>query len=107
MSFMDYNNVSVSAMACAVPSFVQKIHADGNDDTAAYKKNFIKSTGVRQRHISTLGQTGTDLCAAATKAALRRANWDIASVDAIVAVVEVSDYVAPGNACLLQYILGM
>jgi 3-oxoacyl-[acyl-carrier-protein] synthase-3 len=67
----------------------------------------MKSTGVLQRHISAIGQTGADLCAAAAKAALRWANWDATSVDAIVAIVEVSDYEAPGDACLLQYILEM
>jgi 3-oxoacyl-[acyl-carrier-protein] synthase-3 len=107
MPFIDYNNVSVSSIACAVPSFVQKIRTDGDDGAAAYRKSFVKSTGVLQRHISAIGQTGTDLCAAAAKAALRRADRDIGDVDAVVAVVEVSDYVAPGNACLLQYILGM
>jgi 3-oxoacyl-[acyl-carrier-protein] synthase-3 len=107
MPYMQYDNVNIAAMACAVPSFMQGIDTDPGRGDAAYTKNYIRNVGVKSRHISLIRQTGTDLCFAAAQNALRMAGWDAQSVDAVIFFTQSSDYRCPGNAMLLHYLLDM
>jgi 3-oxoacyl-[acyl-carrier-protein] synthase-3 len=99
--------VSIAALTCAVPSFVQKINPETSHDPA-YVKNFIKQTGVIQRHISITEQTSTDLGYGAALKALEKAGWDCQSIDGLVFMCQTPDYnPANGNALIAQYILGL
>ena len=107
MSFMQIDNVQISALACAVPSFVQEIDTNSDREDAAYTRSFIKNVGVKRRHISITGQTGTDLCHGAAVKALEKTGWLAESVDAVISLTYTPDYLLPGNGHLLHHLLGM
>jgi 3-oxoacyl-[acyl-carrier-protein] synthase-3 len=107
LSFIQYENVKIAAVACATPSFSQKLEINPQSANAAYLQNYVKTTGVEQRYVSVNGQTGADLCYAAALKAFDLAKWSPDSVDAIIALTQTPDYRRPGNGCLLQYRLGM
>ncbi|MDR1276783.1 MAG: ketoacyl-ACP synthase III [Candidatus Accumulibacter sp.] len=107
MAYLEFDNVRIAALTCAVPSYVQKIGADKTPDPA-YVRNFQKQTGISQRHISITEQTSTDFAYAAALRAMEKTGWDAESIDAIVFMSQLPDYnPATGNACLMQYRLGL
>ena len=61
MAFLHFDNVGIAALAGALPEHVQKIDMDPANPRAAYIAQFVKQTGVRQRHISITEQTATDM----------------------------------------------
>ena len=73
MAFAHFDNINIAAIAGAVPEFVQKIDLNPERPDARYIANFVKQTGVQQRHISITEQTATDLGYVAVNAALERA----------------------------------
>ncbi|MDR1243460.1 MAG: ketoacyl-ACP synthase III [Deltaproteobacteria bacterium] len=107
MPFLEFHNVSIAGIACAVPSYVQTIDSGQDNSKSTYIKHFIKQTGIRQRHISLLEQTCTDLSYAASLKAMKLAGWSSEDIDAVVFITQTPDYTRPGNACLLQYMLGL
>lgn len=108
MTYFQFNNVRFAALASAVPVHVQTIDMSPEHPNARYIKNFIRQTGVKQRHISVTEQTCTDLGHAAAIKALEKTGWDIESLDALVFMSQTSDY-NPGmsNAHITHYRLGM
>lgn len=107
MARLEFDNVGIAALTCAVPSYVQKIDADKTPDPA-YVRNFQKQTGISQRHISITEQTSTDLAYAAALRAMEKTGWDAESIDALVFMSQLPDYnPATGNGCLMQYRLGL
>ena len=105
MSFLDFSNIAIAGVAAAVPAHIQYQNMELDSRRA---KLFLKRTGVKQRHISLIGQTSMDLCYVASKKILERANWDVKSLDAICSITQSPDFfTSPGNAHLLQYRLGM
>lgn len=108
MASFSYHNVKIAGVACAVPEFVQFINLDPQHPDAAYNSNFSKQTGIRQRHISIEQQTGVDLGYAAMIAALKKAYWDIPTLNGLIFLTQTPDFnMATGNAFLLHKHLGM
>jgi len=106
MAYTQIDNVRIAGLACAVPSFVQEIDLDPERPDAAAIKSFVKNVGVKRRHISITGQTSVDLCFAAAQKALQKAGWTMDSVDAVISLSQTPDYKSPGNAYILNYMLG-
>lgn len=108
MAYLHFDSLGVAALAGAVPDFIQVIPQDADHPRAAYIKNFVRQTGVRQRHISITEQTATDYAFAALKAALDRAGWDAQSLDGLIFLTQTPDFnAATGNSFLLHKHLGM
>jgi len=63
-------------------------------------------TGIEQRHWVGEGETGADLGARASRAALEMAGLGVADVDAIVYATSTPDHFCPGNGVFLQHLLG-
>lgn len=108
MAFLHFDSLGVAALAGAVPDFVQPIPQEPDHPRAAYIRNFVRQTGVRQRHISVTEQTASDYAYAAVIAALDRAGWDAGSLDGLVFLTQTPDFnAATGNAFILHKHLGM
>lgn len=108
MADLYFDNIGIAALTCAVPSFVQKINTDLANPNSAYIKNFMKQTGIRQRHISKTEQTCTDLGYAALHKALDKAGWAADSLDALIFMSQTPDYnPATSNAHILHYRMGL
>jgi len=105
MSFLSYSNINIAGLAAAVPSHIQHRDMSQNDRRS---NAFFKRTGVKQRHISITSQTSMDMGFVASKSILKKAGWDVKSIDAILSFTQSPDfYPGPGNAYLLQYRLGI
>ena len=107
MAFLEFDNISIAALAATVPEHVQTL--DSMTDLGADQvRSFQKYTGVMQRHISITKQTALDLGCAAAQRALKKAQWDVGSLDALIFMSQTPDFNAgTGNAFLAHYILGL
>lgn len=92
MAFLHFDNVGIAALAGALPDHVQKIDLDPQHPRAAYIANFVRQTGIRQRHISITEQTATDLGHTALCRALERAGWEAQSLDALIFMSQTPDF---------------
>lgn len=92
MAFLHFDNVGIAALAGALPDHVQAIDMDPDHPRAAYIANFVKQTGIRQRHISITEQTATDLGHTALCKALERAGWEAQSLDALIFMSQTPDF---------------
>lgn len=108
MGRLHFDTVALRALACAVPSFVQPVNLDPSLEQAAYVRNFVRTIGIRQRHISLFEQTCTDLGYAAVSRALQRAGWEAQSLDALIFCSQMPDFnPGTGNAFILHKHLGL
>lgn len=107
MALLEFNNISIAALAAAVPDHIQTLE-DAAKLSPDQVRSFQKYTGVMQRHISITKQTSLDLGCAAAHKALKKAQWDVNSLDALVFMSQTPDFNAgTGNAFLAHYILGL
>lgn len=103
MALLHFDNVGIAALAGALPDHVQKIDMDPSHPRAAYIANFVKQTGIRQRHISITEQTATDLGYIALIHALDKAGWKAQSLDALIFLSQTPDFnPGTGNAFILH-----
>lgn len=103
MAYLHFDNISIAAMAGALPTFVQEIPRDPAHPRADYIKSFIKQTGISRRHISITEQTATDLGFVAVQAALEKAGWQTESLDGVVFLTQTPDFnAATGNAYIIH-----
>lgn len=108
MAFLHFDNVGIAALAGALPEHVQKINMDPAHPRAAYIAQFVKQTGVRQRHISITEQTATDVGYIAMLKAMERAGWEADSLDGLIFLTQTPDFnMGTGNAFVLHNHLGM
>lgn len=108
MAFLHFSNVRIAALAGALPEHVQKIDMDPANTRAAYIAQFVKQTGIRQRHISITEQTATDIGYIAVLKALERAGWEADSLDGLIFLTQVPDFnMGTGNAFVLHNHLKM
>lgn len=108
MAYLHFDNIGIAALAGAVPEFVQHINTDPHHPRAAYIHDYMRQTGIRQRHISITEQTATDLGFAAIQLALERAGWRAADLDALVFVGQTPDFnPGTGNSYVMHNHLKM
>lgn len=108
MPHLQYKNLHIAALSCAVPSNIQKINLDPSDPNYGYLKSFVRQIGITQRHISFTEQTATDTGYVAAVAALEKANWNAKDLDAVVFFTQTPDF-NPGtsNSHIIHHRLGM
>lgn len=105
MPYLDFDNVRIAGLACAVPDNVQTLEHVADQ---AQVKSFQKYTGVMGRHISITRQTSLDLGCAAAKKIMKRQGWAADSIDGIIFLTQTQDFnVGTGNAFLAHYLLGL
>lgn len=108
MPHLQFNNLHLAALSCAVPSYIQKIDLSPNNQNHSYLKSFVRQIGITQRHISVTEQTATDTGLVAATAALNKAGWNAKDLDVVIFLTQTPDF-NPGtsNAVIIQHRLGM
>lgn len=101
------SNVKIAGIACAVPR--NKVDQTGFYDTFGEKavKKFVKMTGVKQRYVSDINQTSSDLAYTAAVKLIEKLDWERDSIDGLFFVTQTPDYRIPATACTLHSRLGL
>lgn len=109
MAFLEFKNVRIAGIACGVPeNIVSNYHPMAEDiQSADYSaEDFVETTGVQERRISTV-LTTSDLCLKAAERLIADLSWDRSEIDALLFVSQTADYVLPATSCILQDKLGL
>lgn len=109
MAFLEYKNVRIAGISAGVP---KNVLSNLNPDTAdgissEYSpEDFVKTTGVKERHVSDNLCT-SDLCYEAAEKLIADLGWEKSEIEALIFVSQTADYVLPCTACILQDRLGL
>ena len=107
MAYLHYSNVRIAGIAAGVPKIVKNNLTDINNISKEYtQEEFVKTTGVVERHVSKTLCT-SDLCCAAAEKLIADLQWEKTDIEAIVFVSQTSDYLIPSTSCILQHRLGL
>lgn len=107
MAYLHYSNVRIAGIAAGVPKRVKNNLIDDENISRDYSpEDFVKSTGVVERHFSETLCT-SDLCYAAAEKLIAELGWDKSEIQALVFVSQTADYILPATACILQDRLGL
>lgn len=109
MAFLEFKNVRIAGMSAGVPKQIaSNLHpaADESFAEGTSPEDFVKTTGVVERHISKTLCT-SDLCYEAADRLLNDLGWDRKTVDALIFVSQTADYILPCTSCILQDRLGL
>ena len=90
---MHFDNIHIAALSGALPDNIQYIDKNPEHAQASYISQFVRQTGVLQRYISLTEQTATDLAYIAIKSALKKASWDKESIDALIFLSQILQYI--------------
>ncbi|WP_107040061.1 ketoacyl-ACP synthase III [Brumimicrobium mesophilum] len=108
MAFQHFKNIKIQGFAACVPKNIESnenLELLGNPDQI---KNFIKSTGIKQRHTVTGTSIRTsDMCLASAEKLIEELNWDKSEIDCLIFVSQTGDYIFPATSCILQNKLGL
>ncbi|MBK8091135.1 MAG: ketoacyl-ACP synthase III [Verrucomicrobiaceae bacterium] len=103
MPLLKINGVSLAGVASAVPAAkwdsAAAVAAFGAEDLA----KITRSTGVKQRHVSTGTLCASDLCYEAADRLINELGWERDSVDFLLFVSQTGDHVLPATSCVLQH----
>lgn len=108
MSFAIINNVSIRGISACVPA-----HIEENLDIPVFKEGeaprVIAQTGIERKHTiePKSEMTASDLCVRAYEELISKMGWDASSIDLLVFVSSVGDYVTPPTANVLHGKLGL
>ena len=109
MAFLQYKNVSIAGIAAGVPDTIASNLHPTEDDVVSSDyapEEFVKSTGVLERHVS-FTLTTSDLCYAAANRLISDLGWDKSEIEGLIFVSQSPDYILPATACILQDRLGL
>lgn len=107
MPTLRFDNIHIAGLAACVPANIQTLEEDAKIHPEEVK-NFLKITGIKQRHISNKFETAVDFGCQAARTALRNAAWERNSIDALIFLSQTPDFnPGTGNAFLAHYILGL
>lgn len=107
MAYLHYSNVRIAGIAAGVPKRIVNNLTDEENISKDYTpEDYVKATGVVQRHVSKTLCT-SDLCYAAAEKLIAELQWDKAEIGAIVFVSQTADYILPATSCILQDRLGL
>jgi 3-oxoacyl-[acyl-carrier-protein] synthase-3 len=101
MAVFSVPNIQIKGISATVPKQVE----DNNDFallTGPERALFIKTVGIRYRHVAAAGVTASDLCLSAAGKLLADLGWGAAEVNVLVFVTQTPDYIIPNTASLLQ-----
>lgn len=109
MAFLEFKNVRIAGISAGVPKkILSNLHPDATDGISSEysPEDFVKTTGVEERHVSDNLCT-SDLCYHAAEKLIADLNWDKSEIEALVFVSQTADYVLPCTSCILQERLGL
>lgn len=107
MAYLHYSNVRIAGIAAGVPKRIVNNLTDEENISKDYTpEDYVKATGVVQRHVSKTLCT-SDLCYAAAEKLIADLQWDKAEIGALVFVSQTADYILPATSCILQDRLGL
>lgn len=107
MAYLHYSNVRIAGIAAGVPKRVVNNLTDEENISKEYTpEDYVKATGVVQRHVSKTLCT-SDLCYEAAEKLIADLQWDKSEIDALVFVSQTADYILPATSCILQDRLGL
>lgn len=103
MAVLKFNQCGIRAMAACVPAIIQRneelISVFGETEMT----NIIKSTGIKERRITTEYQTASDLCYAAAEHLINETGIDRKTIDLLIFLSQDGDYKIPATAPSLQH----
>jgi len=105
MAFLRINNVKISGLSVAVPSYEEEI-SDIYQKWGDYY-SFINTTGIERRRRASNELCSSDLCVAAAEQLIQKIGWRREDIDALVFVSQTPDYVLPATSCVIQNKLGL
>lgn len=109
MAFLEFKNVRIAGIAAGVPKTVASNLHPTEDDNISKEytpEEYVKTTGVEERRVSTV-LTTSDLSYAAAEKLIADLGWDKNDIGALIFVSQTPDYVLPATACILQDKLGL
>ena len=109
MAYLEFKNVRVAGMSAGVPKRVSSNLHPAEDLSFAEgtaPEDFVKLTGVEERHVSDTLCT-SDLCYEAAEKLIDELNWDKKEIECLLFVSQTADYILPCTACILQDRLGL
>jgi len=109
MAYIEFKNVRIAGIAAGVPKIIaDNLHPSDQDNIShEYSpEEYVKTTGVKERRVSTV-LTTSDLCYAAAEQLIRDLNWNKEDIGALIFVSQTADYILPATACILQDRLGL
>lgn len=109
MAFLEFKNVRIAGIAAGVPKNVRSnLHPQADDNISGdySPEDFVETTGVQERRVSSTLCT-SDLCYGAAEKLIADLGWDKAEIEALVFVSQTSDFYIPSTACIMQDRLGL
>ena len=109
MAFLEFKNVRIAGIAAGVPkNILSNLHPDSTDGISSEysPEDFVKTTGVLERHVSDTLCT-SDLCYQAAEKLISDLKWDKKEIEALIFVSQTADYILPCTSCILQERLGL
>lgn len=102
-----FQNVAITGISCAVPSKIVKAeeYIDRFGERAV--ERFVEGTGIKERRVSILKQTASDLCFVAAEKILEHKNIDRNEIDACIFITQFPDYKIPSTAYVLHHRLNL
>lgn len=104
MAVLNIRNVKISGISACVPKssvLNQNVYKwDG-------ALQFIESTGIKERRVSTPDITASSLCIEAAESLIDQLGWDKNEIEALVFVSQTPDYILPASSCIIQNKLGL
>lgn len=106
MAIFQTPNISIKGISTCVPS--TKV-SNSNCHLLNEKESplFIKSTGIKFRHISSPGVCASDLCEKAALQLISELEWKKSEIKFLIFVTQTPDYITPSTAIILQHKLGL
>lgn len=107
MAYLEINHVAVAGISACVPKTKVRTR-DSYKVEWGKVEDFISSTGITERHVSTEDQCTSDLCVAAAENLISELGWDKKEIEAVVLVTQTPDFLCcPATACTIQSRLGL
>jgi 3-oxoacyl-[acyl-carrier-protein] synthase-3 len=102
MSYIEFDNIGISALAAALPKNIVKNSEENVYFSENEIKSLIKRTGVVERRVTDAKTCSSDLCFAASEQLLKENDIDRDDIDFLIFVSQTPDYRMPATAFLLQ-----
>lgn len=109
MAFLEFKNVRIAGIAAGVPKNVASNLHPSDQDNISHEytpEDYVKTTGVEERRVSSV-LTTSDLSYAAAEQLIKDLGWNKEEIGALIFVSQTPDYILPATACILQDRLGL
>lgn len=106
MAFLQVNNVKISGLSACVPRNVEENANFPIFDSESYK-NFVATTGIERKRISSREVCTSDLCVAAAEKLIVDLGWNKEEISLLVFITQTPDYILPATSPLIQDKLGL